>query len=157
MFETVRIAKSQSPSFPDLCVQCGKAAPGATVTVRAGSGGDKPLGEDVFASWKVEVPCCEGCRGAVRRHRWIARFLFGLAVLASVVLWGIGVTLWPGVAQGWGHYVLILAAVLIPQVVVRSLHQAAIEIMPSGDQLVFELRDPAFAKAFAELNGTQAR
>lgn len=152
MSHRVDIQKAQEPVFPDRCVNCGTASPGESMSIKGALSGNTPLREDVFKRWRAEVPCCRGCQGAVRRHRFIAKLLFGASVVAALFLLLIIVTIWPGITDSWLIYVAILSSVAIPGAIVQSIHVPQIELTPSDERLIFEFKNHDFASQFAELN-----
>ena len=157
MAHRVDIQKSQEPQFPDQCVNCGTASPGASMSIKGALSSDKPLREDVFKRWSAEVPCCSGCQGSVRRHRFVAKLLFGASIVAALFLLLIIVAIWPGLTDSWLIYVAILMSVAVPSAIVDSIHVPQIDLTPSDERLIFEFKNRDFAAQFAELNASELR
>lgn len=155
MSHRVDILKSQEPRFPDLCVHCDKPSPGAALNIKGALSGSKPSDEDLFASFRVDIPCCPECQGAVRRHRFVAKLLFGASVAAALVILFMVTAIWPALTDSWLVYPAILASVALPSALVDSIHVAPVVFTPSGERLIFEFRDRPFAEAFAELNDSK--
>ena len=157
MAHRVDISKTQELAFPDRCVNCGAGSPGATMNIKGALSNWKPVHEDIFKSWRADVPCCPGCQGRVRRDRFVAKILYGVAFVAGVFLLLIVLALWPAITESWLIYVAILGCMAIPVAVVQSLHVPQIELTPSHDRLVFEFKNLDFANQFAELNQSKVR
>ena len=155
MAHRVDVPKSKQPEFPDCCVSCGLQSPGTSLMIRAAFSTWKPLHEDLFKRWDVEIPCCPVCRDGVRRDRMKAKLLHGAAVLVAVLAILLAVSIWPEATEGWRIYLVIVACIGIPLAIVQALHTPLIELSPWNDRLVFEFRDRGFAEAFAERNGSR--
>lgn len=155
----VKLPKQVTPRWPDRCVACGRASPGAsarlvdrsttwwtTVTLQFG----KRLA--------VHAPACAGC---ARRLEWRQRLDF-LAMVATV-----GAGLWVGASKvaprlpGWPWSLVVGACALLaylPVVVVRvAVSPPRFGITAWGDAIDYEFLDEGYARDFAALNGGQAR
>lgn len=148
----VETPKTQTPVFPDRCVECGEAAPGATLTCTSSTSAWKPLREPLWKGWKQEVPVCEGCKGALRRGKWLGRLVFAASIAVTLSVLFVMFTFSPSFADGWTGYAVMFGAIAVPLLVGQAIFTPSIEFSGFADRLVFNFRSPDYAKEYAALN-----
>lgn len=148
----VDIPKTQTPAFPDRCVECGQESPGTTLTYSASTSAWKPLKEPLWKGWKQEVPVCEGCKGALRRGEWLGRLVFAASIAVTLSILLLMLSFSPTFADGWVGYVVLFAAIAVPLLVGQAIFTPSIEFSGFAERLVFNFRSPDYAEEFAALN-----
>jgi hypothetical protein len=149
----VELPKDRTPAFPPFCIGCGSEDP--TSRFRASTraigwwsvllrGGEKH---------HVDAPACSECASFLRLQ---ARVRFAAVIVSIVVgafvtsqLIGTG-----GLARSW----LVAVGGLIgtiPFLLWSITHPPAFDLTATSTSITCEFSDPAYAEAFAELNGAE--
>lgn len=153
----VKLPKSDTPSFPPACVQCGES-PTTHVKIR----------EDAIGWWSLvrfgwvfgilsgrgyDVPACESCASGLRTERWRRK-----AAETFFIVVGLAVGFW--VFQDWEGLkqkaAVVGLAVLfaLPWLLFDQFYPAAITITVFDDSVTFHFADEDYAQDFADRNPT---
>ena len=154
---SVDIPKTQTPTFPDRCIECGELAPGTTLSYSSSTSAWKPLKEPLWKNWKVDVPVCEGCKPALRRGKWWGRLVFGIAIAVALGIMFLVITVWPTVVDRWTGYLVIIGAIAVPLLVGQAIYTPSIDFSGFADRLSFDFRSKDYAKDFAALNESRVK
>lgn len=154
MPEAVRVGLpiTHDPIFPDRCVVCLRERPWAGVTLWISNA----LGVWALSGprRRVRFPACRRCAWRVRLGRLGATGIF-LAI--CVVALGIQRKFFPGLsgmtakAVGAG----IAVAIGVPLLLWQIFRAAPVDMTRFGDSLIYEFRDPDYAREFARRNGAR--
>ena len=138
--------------FPDRCVMCGKAQPGATHRYAV----KQSLSLSRVGGWqRIEIPCCKGCGRRLDFGRVLrgTRFVVITAAVAIPVTWLLyHYTPLRDAALG-GAVFGIICVVALANALWEMFHPPAFRIDVTGNTVSFEFRDRARAEEFAAANG----
>ena len=138
--------------FPDQCVMCGKAHPGAThrYTVRQGLSLSR-----IGSWWQFHVPCCKRCGWRLDIGRVLrgARVLLITAAVAGPAAWLLyHYTSLREPALGWAIFGFICAGIMVGAVW-EIFHPPEFALEVAGKTVSFHFRSRERAEEFAAANG----
>ena len=149
---TCSFRADQTVQFPDRCVICGKAQPGATHRYAV----KQSLSLSRFGGWRrIEIPCCKGCGWRLDLGRVVrgARFVLIVAAVAIPATWLLyHYTPLRDAALG-GTVFGIICVVGLANAVWEMFHPPAFRIDVTGNTVSFEFRERVRAEEFAGANG----
>jgi hypothetical protein len=165
---SIKLPRSQWPTFPDRCVACGVERPGESAVVPYSF---VSVFFKLFVIFKlahkamVRAPTCSLCRRAERKRRLLlvpvvlvlAAISLSLAIfvvfeLLNMAQWFGNMPQWFGIFQHAFEFALVAAIFLPPVLVCDRLMPSAVEIGIEGGELVFKFRDALYARDFEALN-----
>jgi hypothetical protein len=153
----IRLPKDREPVFPEHCCRCFADEPEHTLRFSA----SRFSWSQLFFFWvwlfrksvKHDVPVCDGCRGKVRRRKWLEWLLYIVVVGAAVVLmqpWLKSMELsrqWQKIALIGGVFVCAL-----PVILWSVLRPPAFDMTVGEDHIEYEFANLRYAMLFVLFN-----
>ena len=160
----VTLPNEQEPVWPAVCVRCGAFEPDAQFAFKSERVSWLSL---ALVTWlpfghrqKVKAPACQACVKQLKRERrmhQMAEWIFLIVACAGVV-YALTASGWFGGA--WKPYrkwaaLAGCAVVALPFFVYQLFNPPLVNSTTRGKKTDYELRDPAYARLFAELNDAE--
>jgi hypothetical protein len=151
----VLLPKRHGVRFPDRCPVCGKSAPGHAAKLDALLGPLRPLSNDVLARWQPTVAVCREHERRIKIGRISDQLAWTGLSLASLGLLLYLADRYEMFASGWWSWAGVLVfGLFVPRALMVVLARPVFDVRPDDDLVEFALRNPGYAKEFAELNRT---
>ncbi len=147
----VKLARHMPVRFPDRCVVCGTAHPGASVNVSSGILRWSMLIWPFSGRFSVRAPICQVCLSDFRRSRYV-RSLIEWSVTAVCLLAAFWMfNAYDGPFRKW---VIILTAIvlIVPYAIWATSHPLAFDVTATRDSVTYEFADDSYAEEFAREN-----
>lgn len=151
---SVKLPRSQEPTFPDRCIVCGREHPG-TFT-RVSNREASWLGLIIWFSGKkvtVHVPACRWCGRRLHAHQWLNVAL--TLIVATAISFGLRPYVVPWLPIRSVRSIVMMGLFVlgtIPTLVLWRFFPPAFELLVDSDEIDYEFKDSRYAEDFVELN-----